>query len=76
MSETRAPYNVTGSNGKTQHAPPLPPMDVRHNCGRLLFRAVIPMGLFLEMRCPKCGRTYTLDTRLGQAGCIIPVNKT
>jgi hypothetical protein len=59
------------ANGKTQHARPAPPVDIRHNCGRLLFRAVIPLGLYLEIRCPKCGRVHVVDTRLGPLEDVI-----
>ena len=69
MSEVRAQYKA-GSNGsepvakKTALNLALPMVDVRHNCGRLLFRAAIPTGLLLEIRCPKCGKLHVIDTRL------------
>lgn len=38
------------------------PADVRcRHCGRLLFRAVIARGCWLEIRCPKCGQMRVID---------------
>lgn len=37
------------------HRPPTA-RDIRcSNCGRLWFRAILPCGSRIEIRCPKCG---------------------
>ncbi len=32
------------------------PRDYRHDCGRLIMRAVLMPGCYIEHRCGKCGR--------------------
>ena len=38
--------------------------DYRHSCNRLLFRAHLPPGTTLEIRCPKCGKMYVVKEPL------------
>jgi phage FluMu protein Com len=62
-------------NGKSQ--PKIPPAfvwhDFRcHNCGRLLFRAIIVQNCKVEVRCPRCSR-MTLVTEEGIITSVVPI---
>lgn len=48
---------MASSNG---HKPKEPkPMDHRcRGCGKLLFRAILPVGAYVETRCPRCSKMY------------------
>lgn len=43
--------------------PDVPLLDVRHNCGRLLFRGALVPGTVIQIRCPKCGMMAVFDMR-------------
>lgn len=53
---------MTDSPGGAPASPPAK-LDVRHSCGRLLFRGLLAAGSVIEIRCPRCGRMHVIDTR-------------
>ena len=43
-----------------------------HHCHRLLFIAALPVGVVVEIHCPKCGRISHIDADWPQEGGVIP----
>lgn len=63
---------MTGGNGNGR-APR--PRDYRcRNCGRLLFRAYLPPGAYVEIRCTKteCARVTVIEADPLPASVVIP----
>lgn len=62
---------MTGTNGR--HPPR--PRDYRcRHCGRLLFRAYLPPGAYVEIRCTKtqCGRVTVIEADPLPMAVIVP----
>ena len=38
--------------------------DIRHNCGRLLFRGFLVKGTKIDIRCPRCNKMMVIDTSI------------
>ena len=42
--------------------PDVAKFDIRHNCGKLLFRGFLVKGTKIDIRCTRCGEMMHIDT--------------